>query len=238
MNERKQVSGFTLMESVIAIGIVAVLLTTFLAVFGPATQGIRRALSAQEADRLAEALVVELQVLRSEDQGYDSPFDKAFQWIEKSGEEDGAVFLYNYRGDPASIRNGRMEPYELEGGEAGRDYILQAGIRRSGDLLLLEELKAVEGPVYSVNMLQLVFDDGKLITGEPGKIVDPHDGNKAASDPDEYPEAVIAFSAEFYVLKTNSVNYVENLKIEDDDADGRPDNLGRALFTRNLAVRR
>ena len=31
---------------------VAILLTAFLAVFGPATQGIRRAISVQEADRL------------------------------------------------------------------------------------------------------------------------------------------------------------------------------------------
>ncbi len=55
------------MESVIAIGIVAVLLTTFLAVFGPATQGIRRAISIQEADRLVSALEREMQVLRSDD---------------------------------------------------------------------------------------------------------------------------------------------------------------------------
>ncbi len=46
------------MESVIAIGIVAILLTTFLAVFGPATQGIRRALSVQEADRLGMQTLV------------------------------------------------------------------------------------------------------------------------------------------------------------------------------------
>ena len=46
------------MESVIAIGVVAILLTTFLAVFGPATQGIRRASSTQEADRLAATLRV------------------------------------------------------------------------------------------------------------------------------------------------------------------------------------
>ena len=56
--------GFTLMETVIAIGVVAVLLTTFLAVFGPASAGIRRALSAQEAGRLTNSLERELSSLR------------------------------------------------------------------------------------------------------------------------------------------------------------------------------
>ena len=45
--------GFTLMETVIAIGVLAVLLTAFLAVFTPAAQGIRKAISAEDADRLA-----------------------------------------------------------------------------------------------------------------------------------------------------------------------------------------
>jgi prepilin-type N-terminal cleavage/methylation domain-containing protein len=240
MKQRKQASGFTLMESVIAIGIVAVLLTTFLAVFGPATQGIRRALSVQEADRLASALERELQILRPEDTGFETAFDKAFAWIEKSGEEDSAVFLYNYRADPAEITDGRMEPYETVAdspGEPGQDFILQAGIRRQGDSLLSDELEQVSGPVYYVNMIQLVFDDDSLTTGESGKIKDPHEGNAAVTDPDDYPEAVIAFSAEFYVLKSNSVNYVENLTITK-TSDGRPENLGRPLFTRNLAVRR
>ena len=52
--------GFTLMETVIAIGVVAVLLTTFLAVFGPASSSIRRVLSAQEAGRLTTTLEREL----------------------------------------------------------------------------------------------------------------------------------------------------------------------------------
>ena len=56
--------GFTLMETVIAIGVVAVLLTTFLAVFGPAQSTIRRALSAQEAGRLTTSLERELSSLR------------------------------------------------------------------------------------------------------------------------------------------------------------------------------
>ena len=56
--------GFTLMETVIAIGVLAVLLTGFLAVFTPAAQGIRRSISSQQADRLASTLEIELTTSR------------------------------------------------------------------------------------------------------------------------------------------------------------------------------
>ena len=52
--------GFTLMETVIAIGVLALLLTAFLAVFGPATSGLRKAISIQEADRLAARIIQSL----------------------------------------------------------------------------------------------------------------------------------------------------------------------------------
>ena len=41
----RSVGAFTLMETVIAIGVLAVLLTGFMAVFTPAAQGIRRSIS-------------------------------------------------------------------------------------------------------------------------------------------------------------------------------------------------
>jgi prepilin-type N-terminal cleavage/methylation domain-containing protein len=74
--------GFTLMETVIAIGVLALLLTAFLAVFGPATTGLRKAISVQEADRLAAALERELVTLRpGTSSDYKTGFDKAYQWI-------------------------------------------------------------------------------------------------------------------------------------------------------------
>lgn len=228
------------MESVIAIGVVAVLLTTFLAVFGPATQGIRRAISIQEADRLVSALEREMQVLRpSDDSTYKTAFDKAFAWIADAGNSDQAIFLYNYRGDPSSMTDGVMAPYTGEGGEPGNQYVLQAAVRRKGDQKMDDEMEALSGPIYYVNMKQLVFsNDGLEVSDQPGSIVDPHNAGTKAADADQYPEAVIAFSAEFFALKSSSKGYVENLKLDDGDGDGRPDALGRSLFARNLAVRR
>lgn len=232
------------MESVIAIGVVAVLLTTFLAVFGPASQSIRRALSAQDADRLQSTLENELQVLREgTDSQFENAFEKAFSWIEKSGDADTAVLLYTYRGDPTDIRpDGTLEPYDQDGGQSGRDFILQPSVRRRGDAnpKMEEDLARVEGQIFYVRMTQLIFDpaSGALVPGEHGKITNMHDEGETANDAKDYPGGMIAFAASFYALKSNSLKYIENLDLGDDNGDGNPDKLGRPLFTRNLGVRR
>jgi prepilin-type N-terminal cleavage/methylation domain-containing protein len=234
--------GFTLMESVIAIGIVAILLTTFLAVFGPATQGIRKAISVQEADRLTSALEFEFQIIRPvTDQGFTTTFAKAFNWIREAGDPaeigadgDSKIFLYNYKGDPDMLRgDGTLGPYTGTGKIPGRDFVVQSGVRRSGDINLPSDLEAITGPIYFVQTTQLVFEVGSLVLGEPGKIVDPHDTTVEITDPDEYPEAVIALNAQFYLLRSNSANYVTGIF---DPTD--PETLGTPLFSRNLAVRR
>ena len=72
--------AFTLAESVIALGILVVLITGFLAVFGPAANAIRRTLSAQEASRLQVTLERELGTLRPgpEEDSYDSTFENYY----------------------------------------------------------------------------------------------------------------------------------------------------------------
>ncbi|NNC88693.1 MAG: type II secretion system protein [Akkermansiaceae bacterium] len=246
MRQSMKQRGFTLMESVIAIAVVAVMLTTFLAVFGPASQGINAALSVQEADRLASTLERELQSTRDGD-GFDTSFEKAYAWIRgsaSSGDADtggGVVLLYNYRGDPSDRRgDGSMQPFTEAGGVAGEDFILQSAVRRKDDLAVPEDLDAAEGRIFAVQMTQLVFDaDGKLVLGEPGKIIDPNspDGSDI-TDPDQYPEAVIAVRASFYTLPANDwKNYVKDFKLEL-EANGNAKNIGAPLFTRNLGVRR
>ncbi len=241
----KAARGFTLMETVIAIGVVAVLLTTFLAVFGPASQSIRRSLSAQDADRLQTALKRELQILREgTDKNSTSSFEKAFDWIQNSGKPEKAILLYNYRGDPTDIRtDGSLEAYQsgdANPGKSGIDFVLQPAVRRKGDSDpdLEKDLAAVEGQVYYVRMTQLVFEGGELTEGEHGKIKDPHDpAGEEITSADKYPEAVIAFNAVIYALRSNNIEYINELDLDDAANDG-PDNLGKPLFSRNLGVRR
>lgn len=229
--------GFTLMETVIAIGVLALLLTAFLAVFGPATTGLRKAISVQEADRLSAALERELVTLRPDSgNDYTTGFDKAYEWIEAAPDGDNAILLYQYRGDPSELRpDGTMEPYTEGGGVAGKDYIVQPAVRQRGDSLLMDDLEALDGRIFTVKLTQLVFSGGQLTRGEAGQITDPtpDDGDPAGGQgSDGYPEAVIAFAAEFFIVPNSSLDYVK--------PGGRfePEKLNKPVFTRNLAVRR
>lgn len=228
--------GFTLMETVIAIGVLALLLTAFLAVFGPATGNLRKAISIQEADRLSAALERELVTNRPGGADYSTGFEKAYEWIKAAPDAGNAILLYQYRGDPSQLRaDGTMEPYTENGGVAGKDFIVQPAVRQRGDGLLLEDLAALDGRIFTVKLTQLVFSGGQLARGEAGQITDPtpDDGDTAGSaDSDGYPEAVIAFAAEFFIVPNSAADYVKP------GGKFNPANLTKPIFTRNLAVRR
>ena len=230
--------GFTLMETVIAIGVLALLLTAFLAVFGPATTGLRRAISVQEADRLSAALERELVTLRpgGSGQNFTTGFDKAYEWIQASPDKGSEIMLYQYRGDPSQLRSdGTMEPYTKNGGVAGKDFIVQPAVRQRSDDEMVEDLKAIDGRIFAVKLTQLVFSSGQLTRGTAGEITDPtpDDGDAASgTGSNSYPEAVIAFAAEFYIVPNSSPEYVR--------PDGKFNlaNMTKPVFTRYLAVRR
>lgn len=240
------------METVIAIGVLAVLLSAFLTVFGPATAGIRRALSAQEADRLASTLEKELGTLRPNEsykggggQTAGTAFDKAFDWIKNAKKDgnkpsDGTILIYQYRADPTKMRDdGSLAAYSnTDSGIAGSDYIIQSAVRRRKDAqnsknddYLKEDLKALEGRVFVVCATQLVFKTNGLELGESGQIKDPKPPNNPATDGSQYPEAVIAFSADFYAVPSTAYQYITG-------AGFSQASLQSPIFTRNLAARR
>ena len=233
---RSRKSGFTLLETVIAIGVLAVLLTAFMYVFGPAMAGIRKSINVQEADRLASTLERELGTLRTGQQSADikTGFDKAFQWVKQSNDANNALFVYQYRGDPSKQRSDNsLEPVERTGVTAGKDYIVQPMVRRLSDPLFVKDIAAVEGSVFVVKCTQLVFDKSNgMIAGSAGEIRDPQDGTPVAA-PNDFKEAVVAFSAEFYSVPGNSQAFLlgESFK-------KRFKSKAKPIFTRNLAVRR
>lgn len=242
--QRKK-SGFTLMETVIAIGVLAVMLTAFMAVFGPATRGIRRAINVQEADRLTSALEKELSTNRPAQTAggaeATTAFHKAYEWIEESHQAAETVFAYQYRGNPNELRrDGTMKPYVNKSGSAGKDFVVQPMFRRRSDSLLEEDLRALEGRVFYVKMTQLVFDGTNgLKLGTAGSIVIPPQpaGSTplAGSGADAFPEAVIPFTADFYEIQTTDPNYLKSGgKFNPADPTKKP----KAMFSRNIAVRR
>lgn len=229
------------METVIAIGVLTVLLTAFMAVFGPAARGVRKAINVQEADRLTSVLESELTTLRpgSTSGNITNGFAKARDYIEKSNggqETQSAVFIYQYKGNPNQLRSdGTMTPYKKMDGIVGKDYIVQPMVRRRDDGLLQEDLIAREGRIFVVKMTQLVqsTNGSGLTLGTPGKIQEPPATNSSITVPAgvTFTEAVLPFVADFYELVTVDWNYLGP------GGAFKPEKLTSPMFSRNLAVR-
>ncbi len=251
ITKRRLRAAFTLTETVIAIGVLAVILTGFIAVFTPAAQGIRRSISSEQADRLTTTLEMELATLRESQKATLLPagttgFDKSFGWIRSGNVAANAIFVYQYRGNPAIIRaDGTPEPMVGITGEPGKSYIVQSMARRIGEKeggkeggkdLLEEDLKALEGSVFFVKPTQLRFTGGALIIGSKGQIrnADSTIANNAA----QYQDAVIAFSAEFHSLPTKTFSYLSRTGTDDPFTKRFNNTSIKPIFTRNLAVRR
>lgn len=234
----KSLSGFTLLETVIAIGVLAVLLTGFMVVFAPAAAGIRKSINVQEVDRLASTLEQELVNLRpNESTGtIKTGFDKSFEWIKKSNTATDAIFVYQYRGDLKAALRSDKTPAPLAdviGKVVGKDYVVVPMARRNSDKLFTDDLKGIEGGVYLVKCTQLVFTGSGLGLGTPGTIKDPKGVVASVTSTDTYPEAVIAFSAEFYNLPSNSPSFFSGTAFSKAYTNAKT-----PVFTRNLAVRR
>ena len=230
--------GFTLMETVIAIGVLAVLLTGFLAVFTPAAQGIRRSISSQQADRLTSTLERELVTLREGQTptGITTGFEKAFAWLKESNNANNAIFVYQYRGDLASMRSdGTPTPMPDIEGQPGVNYTIQSIARRADDAFLQADLGAIEGSIFFVKPTQLVYQGNAMVLNpNPGTIKHLVSGNlQDATDAATYNDAVLAFSAEFYSIPTKSYAYLQSPSFTT-----RYSSVTKPVFTRNLAVRR
>ena len=234
--------GFTLMETVIAILVLAVLLTGFLTVFTPAAQGIRRSINTQLADRLQATLERDMSTTRpNETTTFPTGFDKAFTWIRKGNDPATAIFVYQYRGDKKTIRttDGTLEPMKnASGKKPGQDYIIQTAARRVNDPLLSKDLEAIVGPLFYVIPTQLVTESNQLVLGTPGKILNPIT-KVEASTPSAYTDAVIPFSAAFFMTPSVSAEYLTGQKfIGKFNLAAAAASKVKPVFTRNLAVRR
>lgn len=235
--------GFTLLETVIAIGVLAVLLSGFMVVFTPAADGIRKSINVQQADRLTTTVEQELGFMRPNDKASDvtNGFDKAFKWMTGSNVADNSLLIYQYRGDVKNPRSDDGTPTPVKNVAnklPGEDYVTVSMMRRKSDQKLSDDLAAVEGPVYFVKCTQLVLSGTEMKLGVFGKIVDPKGGPESPS-PNDYPEAVIAFAADFYQMPSSSPGFFSSSAFTDKfTAITKPNSTVKPLFSRNLAVRR
>jgi len=232
--------GFTLIETLIAIGVLTVLLTGFMMVFGPAVASIRKALNVEEMNRISSTLEQEMVTLRGASAAttLKTGFAKAFVWIRESNTANEALLVYQYRGSLSSLRaDGTPAPDPVVKGKLpGKDYTVVTMARRKSDSLLSDDLAAVEGGVYLVKCTQLIFASGQVKPGTPGIIADPKGTGGNAASADDYPEAVIAFTADFFALPSKKASYFGS-------SGGFSKTFAtlknkKPVFTRNLAVRR
>ena len=235
--------GFSLIETVIAIGVVAVLLSGFLIVFAPAAAGIKESINSKAATRLVNTLEQELVSLRGTDQraAYGTGFDKAYDYIKESAgvDPDNAILVYKYRASLTATRDdGTPEPVnDIDGLSPGEDYVVRNMMRRKSDPNFINpatgDITAIEGPVYLVKCTQLILSNtGELEPATAGQIANEADPTTGVDDPDQYNHAVVAFVGDFYSLPSRGVTFF------DSQFDTVFINVRRPAFSRNLAVRR
>ncbi len=238
--------GFTLMETLLAIGVVGVLLSIFLTIFVPARGMVRQALNRQEAERIASILRSEMSIIRPDEQAgaeattssdgqFLSPFDKGFFWLLKSRTPTNAIVVYSYRADttkPARA-DGTYPPVPASRNVPGQGNQLVSIACPMNDPLHKDNIKDAVGPVFLVKMTQIVETGGGKyeLSGNPGSI-------NGANSPDKYVSsvedknpwgAVIMYRADFYLMSPpNPARY-----------KGKSwKRLGRPMFSVNLSFRR
>lgn len=242
--------GFTLVETAIAMGMVAVMISSFLVVFGPAIKGIDKSLSAKEAERLTGALELELTTLKNDDI-YSSALEKTYWWIRLGHTDTGSlVLVYQYRGDPNSVRtDGTLNPYPYNAanpGIPGVNYVIQTSVRRLNDAVDNSKIQAelapgvLEGKVYYVKLCQLRTnaDGGLEMPGNPWHVYNAG-GSSYTGDFSQFVDPVLAFRALFYEVKPALWSYINGAAFsvaDDNDVGLDPDALGNPVITKNMAV--
>ena len=235
--------GFTLVEVAIAIGMMAVMISSFMVVFGPSIKGIDKSLSAKEADRLTNALELELNVLRN-GETYATTFDKSFWWIKQSTQNSkNPVLIYQYRGNPNSVRtDGTLNPYPYNAtnpGIPGVNYVIQTSVRRLNDTFHNSKIQAelapgvLEGKVYYARLTQLRYDtSGEMVpTTAENNITKLQPTHANTATPANYTyDAVLPFRARFYEVKPPLWSYINNTWSVAD--------VGNPVITKNMAVMR
>lgn len=234
-----KIIGFTLVETAIAMGMVAIMISAFMVAFGPALKGIKKSISAKEASRMADALEHELSVVRA-GETYATAFDKGFWWIMQSASDNNnPVLIYQYRGNPASVRtDGTLNPYTGSGTIPGVDYVIQTSVRRLNDTFHQSKIQAelaprvLVGKVYYVKMTQLRYDaNGDMVdTTSPNNITTLHPAHDNTATPSAYTDPVLPFRAKIYALPNVLFSWIDGTF-----SVGSP---GTPVLTKNMAVSR
>ncbi|MBR5213817.1 MAG: type II secretion system protein [Akkermansia sp.] len=227
--------GFTLMETLLAMALVATLVSIFLVVFVPARGMVQKSLAQQDADRLVGVLKAEIKTVRADERTsgkgsadkYSNGFDKGFYWLLKTRSPESAIVIFSYREDltkapgPDGTRPA-IPARESVPGETSNLVTIACPI---DDKVHRKHIRDAVGPVFLVSMTQLEFKGGEWKPNtNPGVITgggSPEDyirncANRVLGGP------CIFYRADFYLLNTPNPNVVKNKKWN---------KLGRPIFS-------
>ncbi len=242
----RRLSGFTLMETLLAVALVGVLVSIFLTVFLPARGMVQQALTRQESERITGILRAEMATLREDEMApasqstsslgkYLSAFDKSFYWMLRSKDPSSSVVIFSYRADTSKAprADGTFPPVPASKSIPGVNSQLVTIACPMDDAVHRKDIRDAVGPVFLVRMTQLIpKGDGEFrLAKQPGTI-------GGASTPESYVSSenerdawggVVFFRADFFLMSPpDPARY-----------RGRPwSKLGRPLFSANLSFRR
>ena len=231
----RSLGGFTLMETLLAMALVATLVSIFLVVFVPARGMVQKSLAQQDADRLVGVLKAEMKTVRNNERSftkassekYTNGFDKGFYWLRKTKEPDSAIVIFSYREDLSKkpSEDGTRPPIAASKSVPGETSNLVTIACPIDDKLHRKHIRDAVGPVYVVSMTHLEFRNGEWkAANKPGTIA-------TAGSPEEYLQKCstleaggpcIFYRADFYMLNTPNPNIVKNKKWN---------KLGRPIFS-------
>lgn len=237
--------GFTLMESLLAIGLVGVLLSIFLTVFVPARGMVRQALTRQEAERITGILRSEMSRLRADEEApagakkssntkFLSPFAKGFHWVQNCKSPSTAIVVFSYRADmskPARA-DGSFPPVPASKSAPGKNIQLVSMACPLNDPLHRDSIRDAVGPVFLVKMTHLVRKGHEYrLVGAPGSISGGSSPESYVSAPNEEDAwgGYVVCRADFYHMSPPNPARYKNRSWN---------RIGRPLFSANISFHR
>ncbi|MFI3242680.1 MAG: hypothetical protein R3Y56_00340 [Akkermansia sp.] len=234
------------METILAIGLIAMLLGIFLTLFLPAKDMIRAAIAREESDRIISVLKSEMMTLRKNEQApassakstdskFTSGFDKGFSWFKRSVRPGTSIVIYTYRADLSkapradgtypAVKVGRQQP-------AGSTALISVACPITDPIHRDEFIHAV-GPVFLVRMTQLMENNnGTFTLAKRSGVI------KEASSPETFVSnekdddawgGVLFFQADFYIMTPPSPARYKRMTWE---------KMSQPTFTTNMSIRR
>ncbi len=238
--------GFTIMETILAIGLIAMLLGIFLTLFLPAKDMIRAAIAREESDRVISVLRSEMTTLRQNEQApassskstdtkYVSGFDKAFNWFKRSARPSTSIVIFTYRADLSkSPRADGSYPAVKIGKDlpAGSTALISMACPIT-DAIHKDDFMHAVGPVFLVRMTQLVEGtNGTFTLAKKSGIIkeagSPETFVSSEKDKDAW-GATLFFQADFYIMSPPSPARYRKMVWE---------KMAQPTFTTNMSIRR